>query len=339
MSAPLRTVVVGLGKIGAGYADDPVMARFYPYATHAQVLRDHPAFEWGAAVDLSDDALRAARERWGVRHTGRSAAEVADYAPEVAVLATPPESRIGLLEGLPSIRAVLVEKPLGRTLDEGERFLAWCRARGVAVQVALWRRCDTVFRQLAAGGLAARVGRPQAAFVLYGNGLLNNGTHMVDFVRMLLGEVEAAQAVAGVAPYREGPIEGDTNVAFSLRLACGIAVSFQGLRFARYRENGVDIWGEGGRLSVLQEGLSIRACPVRENRAMQGEREVDSDGGEAIAPTVGRAFYEMYTNLADAVRGGAALWSSGESALRTARVVEAVLASAAAGGAAVEVGG
>ena len=42
----LRTVLVGCGEVGAGYATDPLMARHYPYATHAQVLAAHPAFAW-----------------------------------------------------------------------------------------------------------------------------------------------------------------------------------------------------------------------------------------------------------------------------------------------------
>lgn len=335
--APLRTVVIGLGKIGLGYADDPVMARHYPYATHAQVLAAHPAFEWGAAVDVAEPARRAARERWGVPRVGSRVEEVAEYEPEVAVLATPPGSRLGILESLPSVRAVLVEKPLGRSVEEGEEFLAWCRGRGIPVQVALWRRADAGFRDLAAT-LAERIGRPQAALALYGNGLLNNGTHIVDFVRMLLGEVVEVQAAAGIAPYREGPIDADVNVPFHLALESGTGVSVQPLRFAHYRENGVDIWGESGRFSILQEGLSMRWYPRRENRGMQGEREVDSDAAVEVPSTVGHAFYALYTDLADALRGGTALCSPGESALRTARVVQAVLDSAARGGAPVRMG-
>ena len=339
MSAPpLRTVLVGFGKIGASYAADPVMARYYPYATHAQVLRDHPEFNWGAAVDLSEAALEPARTRWGIERTSTRPEGVADFAPEVAVIATPPESRIGILDRLPSVRGVLVEKPLGRTLAEGQAFLAECRQRNIVVHVAIWRRYDAVFRALAAGGLRARIGRPQAAVVLYGNGLLNNGTHMIDFVRMTLGDVRSVQAVAGAPAVREGPTDGDLNVPFTLVLEDATTVACLPLRFANFRENGIDVWGEEGRLTILQEGLSIRSYTRRANRAMAGEREVDSDTGENIESTVGRAFYEMYSNVADSLRGRAEPYSPGESSLRTARIVEAVLVSSAGGGAPVAVG-
>jgi len=158
----LRTVVVGLGKVGAGYADDPRTARYYPYSTHAQVLADHPAFTWEAAVDISEEALQRVRGRWPVRYAVRTIQELPpDCQPEVAVLSTPPHVRMEIVEQFPALRAVLVEKPLGRTPAEGERFLDYCRRRGIHVQVNLWRRGDETFRALAAGRLEEMIGRPK----------------------------------------------------------------------------------------------------------------------------------------------------------------------------------
>src|SRR5438067_588095 len=98
MTRQLRTVLIGAGKVGMSYADDEAMGRHYRYASHAQVLRDHPSFEWGAVVDVAPEALRAARERWGVKIATADLAECAAYAPDVAVLATPPAERLRQIE-------------------------------------------------------------------------------------------------------------------------------------------------------------------------------------------------------------------------------------------------
>lgn len=333
----LRTVLVGLGKVGAGYANDPLMAGHYPYATHAQVLADHPAFAWEAILDIDDAALKAARLRWNIPIVAHNAEELARfYQPEIAVIATPPESRNGIIEWLPSLRAVLVEKPLGPSLKEGRDFLDRCEQRGVRVQCNLWRRADESFRSLAGGELARLIGKPQAVYGIYGNGLRNNGTHMIDFVRMLFGEVGAAQAISGIAPYSAGPLRGDVHIAFTLRLHDSLVVMMQPVRFEWYRENGLDIWGEKARLSILQEGLGISLYPRRANRAMQCEWEIASDFPQARESTVGHAYYRMYTNLAASVRGEAAMWSPGESALQTERVIEAVIESAQNNGKSIE---
>jgi len=134
-------------------------------------------------------------------------------------------------------------------------------------------------------------------------------------------------AIYEAPTYEAGPIAGDMNVPFTVRLSGGLLVSMQPIRFEHYRENGIDIWGEKGRLSIMQEGLRIFLYPRVANRAMEGEREIASDQPRIIESTVGDAFYHMYTNLAAALNDGSLLWSDGESALQTAKVVEAVMTS------------
>lgn len=326
-----RTALVGFGKMGQGYATDPVMAKHYPYASHAQVLAAHPKFDWTTVVDPDPAARAAARADWGVTHA-LAPEEIADLADiEVAVIATPPDARLDLIAAMPALRAVLVEKPLGTGLAESCVFLDACAALDIAVQVNLWRRADEGFRALADGRLDELVGPPRAAFAVYGNGLLNNGTHMVDLARMLFGEVAAVQRVGAAAPFVEGPIPGDDNRAFALTMATGLTVVCQPVRFADYRENGLTVWGARGRLEVLNEGLTWRHYPVADNRAMRGEREVVGDAPDTLASTVGVALYRMYDNLADVLTDAADPWSSGKSALRTSRVVDAIVIAPADG--------
>lgn len=330
---PLRTVLVGLGRVGIGYAEDPVMARWIPYATHAQVLAEHPAFEWGAVADPSEAARRRASERWEVQVATACAEAVAErYAPEVAVIATPPGTRSEIVEALPTLRAVMVEKPLGRTRAEAEDFLALCAARSIVVQVNLWRRGDEQFRALAGWRLEDEVGPPQAVFGVYGNGLVNNGTHLVDFVRMLIGEFDEVQALPVGARPSAGPIPGDREIAFSARLAGDIPLAVAPLDFGHYREIGLDVWGERGRLEILQEGLTVSIYPREANRSASEEHEIASDQPRLLRSTIGHAFYHLYTNLADVVNAGSELWSPGASALRAERVTEAVRESLVHGG-------
>lgn len=327
-SKPFVTALVGFGRMGQGYSVDPVMARHFRFASHAQVLQAHPGFNWQAVIDPTPAALDTAREQWSVPY---SAADVASLGPigrdiEVAVLATGPEARVGLLDNMPGLRAVLVEKPLGRDLVEARAFLDECSRRGILVQVNLWRRADTAFRRLAEGQLRHLVGEPRAATCYYGNGVLNNGTHMIDFARMLFGEVAGVQLIGPDIGFEEGPLPGDRNPHFSLWMENGLTVDYQPLRFAEYRENGIVIWGDKGRLDILAEGLVIQHFPRESHRAMQGEHEVAIDAPRGIESSAGIALYEMFTNLSEALGSGGsrALVSPGESASETSQVVDMV---------------
>lgn len=335
----LRTALVGFGKMADAYAEDPVMARHYRFAAHSQVLAEHPGFDWDCIIDPAPEARERARERWGIQRCFAtvSDAAAAGYAPDCLVIATPPSLRAAALAAFPSVTAVLVEKPLGPTVTEGEALMALAEARGVTVQVNVWRRADTTLRRLANGELAEKLGRVQAGTVIYGNGLHNNGFHMIDMVRMLLGDVTAVRALGPAIPGPHLPLPGDFDLTFALHLARGETIIAQPVDFRAYRENGIDLWGTDGRLSIWQEGLSITLAPRSENRAMRGEREIASDATTALPSTVGTALWEMLNNLAEAIAGRAPLWSPGTSALQVERIIAALEASLAQGGARIEV--
>ena len=262
-----RTAVVGFGRIAAGYADDPAQSKWYPFASHAQALAAHPAFDWVAVVDPAEAALSSAATRWGITDVAASVDDLPNPGSiEVLVLATPPDARHGVLDRFPGLRAVIAEKPLGTDLGAAEAFVAECRRRQVLLAVNLPRRYDADLRGWAAGGLQDLVGSPRAVFGTYGNGIRNNGTHLVDLIRMLFGPVASAGVVSGATPFHEGPIAGDLNFPFSLVMTSGVAVMVQPLRFAEYREVSLDLWAERGRLQLVHEGLTVIQAPVAANR-------------------------------------------------------------------------
>jgi predicted dehydrogenase len=322
----LKTLLVGFGKVAASYAQDERMAEYFPFATHAQVLKAHQAFDWDAVVDENPESRFLAKEQWGVNRIFPSLSEIpADYQADVAVIATPPAVREQVVDSVPGLRAVLVEKPLGPSLECAESFLTKCRQRKILVQVNFWRRADEQFRRFSQGFLAESIGAVQNVSVTYGNGLLNNGSHMLDLFRMLIGEIKVVRLLRVRNTLRPLPIDGDLNIDFFVESESGVTGFFSSIDFAHYRENFMQIWGERGVLSIDQEGLGISCAPLAENRAMSGEMEVAFDRRQSITSTVGQAFYEMYSNLAAATDGTAQLWSSGESALATSQIVDALL--------------
>ena len=332
MSESLATLLVGFGNVADGLGNDPRMARYFEYGSHAQVLAAHPGFRWLAVVDPSPAARERAAGFWSVPHV---AADVSKLPSEVTagvqvlVLATPPPRDPGLLDRFPALRAVVLEKPLGMGLKDAEQFVAACARRQLLVQVPYWRRAVAGFVLLAKGDLSQRIGRLQSAFGVYGGGLRNNGSHLVDFVRMLFGEVRDARAVGVARLAEDAPHRGDVRVPFVLELTSGASVMVQSVDFRHYREVGLDAWGTAGRLTILQESLAVRAYPVDENRGLTGALEVASDRGEVIDCSPARAFYELYDNLAVALQGKARLCSPATSALDNERILETILLSAA----------
>jgi predicted dehydrogenase len=323
-----RAVLIGAGKVGAAYASNERLTRHYRYISHAQVLSEHPGIDWVAVVDPDETAREAVRQRYGLPYAASTAAKLpADCKPDLAVLAVPPKQRRSLLKTLPTVVAVVVEKPLGGNLAESEAFAADCRERGLLAQVNFWRRADQTYDALASGDLAKRVGEIQFINAYYCNGLRNNGSHIVDFVRMLAGEVDKVQLLRRNDIGRHGQPD-DIDVAFALTLQSGISATFHPVDAACYRENGLDIWGTQGRLSIVVEGLVNLFYSSRQSRAIAQDGELALDQPEQLPSTVGHALWRLYDNLLAALYGGAALYCPLDVAMGTERIIAEVEAKA-----------
>jgi len=292
----MKSVLVGFGRIGDSIRHDKKIARYFPYASHAQILTNNKKFKWAAVVDPSDNARKAAG-LWDVKKIVKDASSLRKDKIEFAVLATPPDTRLGVIKKLPDLKAVLIEKPLGR---EGEKFLNYCMQREIDVQINFWRRGVPFFMDLANGGVEDRVGKPQAVFCTYGNGLYNNGSHLVDFIRMLFGPVEYARATARPKTLKSAGCSGtldDLHAGFVLGMQRGFNVIAEPLNFNHYREVSVDIWGEKGRLMLGQESLSAFYYKRTAHRGMERQREVASDKFEIIRPDVGSGMWNIYNSF------------------------------------------
>lgn len=325
--APLKTALVGFGKIAQGYARDPVMAKLMQYTSHTQVLSQHPAFDFCAVVDNAQAALAQAKQDYPAIAVAQSCNSLLNRDDiEVLVLATPPDNRLTDIQCFKSLKAVIVEKPLGIDLKSTEDFLQYCNAHKIAVQVNLLRRADQLTTELAQGALSNHIGKLQCGWGMYGNGIKNNGVHMVDLVRLMLGPIAQVIALPGTS-YREGPITGDSNLPFVLTLASGQSIFFSPVKFSAFRENGLQLVGEAGKLDYLHGGLSIYTTALAPNRMVSGEMELNYDKPITLPSTLGQAFYRMYDNLAEHLSHGTALLSPAQSALASTAIVEAVLRS------------
>jgi predicted dehydrogenase len=328
-----RCVLVGYGQIGGRLAEDAAAARHYPYATHAQALRNHPAFELAAIVDHEPVARAVAHRDWPLIEIAAEIAALRNPRSfDVAILATPPAHRGDSIDRLPGLRAVVAEKPLATSHGAAKQFLESCKSRGIAVQVNLPRRLDETMRALASGGRATRIGEIQSGFAVYGNGIHNNGTHLVDWIRQIAGEITALRAGAMDEVSVEGPLPGDCNLPFTIWLEGGSRIHVEPLRFAHYREVGIELWGQSGVLALWHEGLTLVTASRAPNRALSGAYELTLDAPEVTTTTIGTAMRRLYDNLADVLGGRDVLHSNGENAASDAAIVEAILRSSAEGG-------
>jgi predicted dehydrogenase len=183
-AAPVRIGLAGLGAMGRN---------------HLRVLSSRPDTQLVAVADPVGDALEAAAAQSGAQPFAEPGAMVAEAELDALVIAAPTTAHVPLaLAAIDRGIAVLVEKPLAATVEEGMRIVAAARERGVPVQVGHVERFNPAVlelgRLLADGWLssiyaiASRRAGPFPARIRDVGVTVDLATHDVDILSWIAGE-------------------------------------------------------------------------------------------------------------------------------------------------------
>ena len=290
----LKTILIGFGNIAANYADDKCMKNWIKYSSHIQVLKDHPNFSLNAVVDIKLEALKKAKEEWNIPEVKQNLDDLNNINEfEVAVLAVPSEKRIEIINKLPNLKILILEKPLASKISEGLEIVEICRKRKIIAEVNYPRRFDKMLLKIIKD-LPKELGDIQTAFGIYGNGINNNGSHLIDLARMFLGKVSWVQSLANRVVNNNGTIKDDINFPFAIGYESGTTLLTQFVEYKKYREFYFDLWGVKGRRSFIQEGLLSAYYPLKNHRFSEKDYEIASDKSEIKLMDQSHAMYDLY---------------------------------------------
>jgi len=263
---------------------------------------------------------------------------IADPEVDAIYIATPPDSHLEYaLRVAAAGKPVYVEKPMARTAAECDAMIEACARARVPLFVAYYRRAMPRFRtvqELLDGGA---IGAPRTVSVrlqrrsadvapagqaladlpwrlrpeISGGGLfVDMGSHTLDLLDWLLGPVTR---VSGVAANQGGYYEAEDVVAGVFEFTSG--VRGVGLWFfdADEDRDEVEIIGTGGTLRFSTFGQEpLRLTGVR------GDRLIEAPYSRSVQRP-------LIQTVVDELTGRGVCPSTGESAARTARVVDTLL--------------
>ena len=183
-SAPTRIGLAGLGAMGRN---------------HLRILASRPDVRLVAVADPVASSLAAAAALSGAQPFAEPGAMVAEAEMDALVIAAPTTAHVPLaLAAIERGIAILVEKPLAATVEEGMRIVAAARGRDVPVQVGHVERFNPAVlelgRLLAEGWLssiyaiASRRAGPFPARIRDVGVTVDLATHDVDILSWIAGE-------------------------------------------------------------------------------------------------------------------------------------------------------
>ena len=261
---PLRALVIGAGKIAAGY-DTPQSKEIL---THAHGFRSVPGFSLTGFVDRDLAQAEQAAAKWGSKAYKDIRVAFADGPIDVVSVATPDETHAAVLKELAaySPRLIFCEKPLALNWADAQAIQDLYRTVPTKIQVNYLRRFVPEFRAVKQAIAAGSYGRFLTGSGFYVKGFLHNGSHMVDLLQYWLGEATGAQELTDSVV--------DEERSALLTFADGGLFTIQSLAGNPYWIFEMDLLFEHKRLRILDSGLSIQEYTLGENPVFPGTPEM-----------------------------------------------------------------
>lgn len=255
-----RAGIVGCGRIGCGFDDDP---RRTQVSTHAGAYAMAPDIQLVALSDVDETKLARYGDKFGVAGRYRNYQEMlAKERLDILSICTWADTHRDILEAgvRAGVRAIYCEKPLADSLEAADAMIDACVRSGVTLLVNHKRRFDPSHRQVAAFLRANGLGRIQQVTCYYTSGVSNTGTHLFDLLRLYFGEIVRVQ---GVFSPNRAPTDQDPNIDGWLRFESGFSAVIQACDVRDYYVLEVQILGARGRLRIFsgtQEGIVYEAA-------------------------------------------------------------------------------
>ena len=325
----VRTVLVGLGAIGS--RKDQGKISQYPLS-HVGAISQNPAFELIAAVDPNPASQKKFRLDWSSNVPILSSIDDVMIPAELdlMVVASPTNTHFSILSKVLTqrkLKVIFCEKPFCSSLSETKEILREAEGQGTQIVVNYHRRWDHKIAEFRKEIWS--YGTPIDVQVVYGKGLYNYGSHIIDLMVSIWGSVVSVGADGLKLP--EASVE-DPSFSATLEFSSGFCGRLNGCDGVDYDLCDMDISFRNCRFHLEAGGYRIIKLDGILDLHFPGYYHLrESDPGTINGPVCG--LHKAYEEIAVFLQGGAIpTTSTGINALHVAEVLDAIRRSAEDGG-------
>lgn len=286
-----RVGIVGCGRI-AGMEDHPGNPHI---TTHARAIHAHAGYRLAACCDPDPARAEAFARRWGGQAFTNLGNLLDRGGVDVVVIAasTPAHSPLlNLLFDRDGDETVICEKPLVESRLEWESLKPKLKAAARPWAVNFPRRYDAAHRALRDRLHTGELGPLLSFHAHVAKGLMHNGSHMVDLLLFLLGDIVSLEPVA-LRPLGHGDLSGTALVT----LASGQTGTLTGVDGPDYSLFELDLVYQRGKVEIRQIGHELTL--LRGVPSLVHPGFFDLSARESLAPTYHEAFLGIYRSLAE----------------------------------------
>jgi predicted dehydrogenase len=305
-------LIIGLGQIGMDYDYDQDTKSQDIVLTHAQAVSTHLNFELLGGVDTRIEQREKFSQKFK-RPTYESVSDalsVCDY--DVVVISVSTDWHLELCKTVLSQakpKLILLEKPLAYSSKDSLAIIELSQAKGVPIAINYFRAYEPEFVKLCTQFRSGLLGFPLTAVVRYTNGMINNGSHWVQFISSFLGDLEDVK-ISSYTQATPPDFNGDVKISFINGTA--YFIPFEKLEYYLFE---IDIYGPLGKISIDSSGNNIKEYMAEVDPAFPNVK-ILSDCATRRAPNMKQYQKFIYDEIVSLLSNEEELSCSSES-LRT----------------------
>lgn len=325
MPKTYRAAVIGCGAMGGRNDSAKGWVPGRLPLSHAGAYRTHPQTSLVAAADPDPLRLEEFGRAWEVRSLHADYRQLLEKeAIDILSICTSGGLQAAIVEEAVryGVKVLFCEKPLAFDLAEAGRAWGTAIEHGILMVVNYQRRWSRSLQDLAMELQNGTWGEISRVSVLYPGGIVSNGTHALDLIRWLVGDIETAQAIG-----RAGGDDHDPAVDAVCRTRSGIPCLLQACESRNFSLFEIDILTSRGRLRMVANGRRIERVQAVPDTHYPTYRLLSPDGESQLTDWEGclaRAVEDLVSCLESSGRPRC----GGEEAIEALRVATAICMSA-----------
>lgn len=314
-----NVLIIGAGQIGA-FFDRPGDSQVL---THAHAFTLHPGFNLLGFADSNPVQAQKAAAIWGGEAFRDWKEAWQKHVVDVVCLAVPDDYHYIFLKDLAgkNSRIVFAEKPLVQTISEAEEIRNLYAASPVALQVNYTRRFVPEIIKLSEQVKQGRYGKLISGNAYYGKGLLHNGSHLLDLLTAMLGEIKEATVMTAVEDY----YKDDPTLSAVLEYEGGGRICIQAADCRAYTVFEIDLLFEKKRIRLVEAGFRIEEYDISENPLFAGYRNLVLK--RETATTLDKSLYYAASNIYEYLQWGWPLLCTLEDGCRVVQLCQELKAA------------
>lgn len=312
MRKEYNSLIIGAGQIGAGYDDKQSLN----ILTHAHAYLVHPGFNLVGFVDTDSQKVRDAADKWDCDYFASISEAFEKHRIDVVSVAVSDENHYNVLMELLnySFLFVFCEKPIAANVLEAEEIIDKYKNKNIDIAINYSRRFVPEIELIKKENTSKRYGEFISGSGFYGKGIMHNGSHMIDLLHYLIGDIVNTFPIDSFCDY----FPTDPSVSALLTFANKQHFYLKAIDCALFTIFEIDLLFDRSRLRIINSGFNIEKYHIEESSVFRGYKQLVRK--DEITTTFGKSIYYAIDNIFQFLNNGDPIKCSAVDGLKAMKI-------------------